>query len=233
MTRVVLIADDHPLFREALKFAVSQTLLGAQIVEADSVDSLFAALEAHGQLELLLLDLSMPGAQGFSALVQARAHYPTVPVIVISAREDGDIIERTLAHGAAGFVPKSSPIAAISDALRVVLQGGVWMPAKTGGGIVGGIVKERASGDRAILDSAEADAASRLGMLTPQQFRVLAMVSAGLINKQIAAELGVSEATVKAHMTAIMQKLGVTNRTQAVLLAQRLALDHTESLAAG
>jgi DNA-binding NarL/FixJ family response regulator len=229
MTRVVLIADDHPLFREALKFAVSQALLGAQIVEADSVDSLFAALEAHGQLELLLLDLSMPGAQGFSALVQARAHYPTVPVIVISAREDRDIIERTLAHGAAGFVPKSSPIAAISDALRVVLQGGVWMPAKTSGGIV----KERASGERAILDSAEADAASRLGLLTPQQFRVLAMVSAGLINKQIGAELGVSEATVKAHMTAIMQKLGVTNRTQAVLLAQRLALDHTESLAAG
>lgn len=229
MTREVLIADDHPLFREALKFAVSQALLGAQIVEADSVDSLFAALEAHGQLELLLLDLSMPGAQGFSALVQARAHYPTVPVIVISAREDRDIIERTLAHGAAGFVPKSSPIAAIADALRVVLQGGVWMPAKTGGGIV----KERASGDRAVLDSAEADAASRLGLLTPQQFRVLAMVSAGLINKQIGAELGVSEATVKAHMTAIMQKLGVTNRTQAVLLAQRLALDHTESLAAG
>ena len=233
MTRVVLIADDHPLFREALKFAVSQALLGAQIVEADSVDSLFAALEAHGQLELLLLDLSMPGAQGFSALVQARAHYPTVPVIVISAREDRDIIERTLAHGAAGFVPKSSPIAAIADALRVVLQGGVWMPAKTSGGIVGGIVTERAGGDRAILDSAEADAASRLGLLTPQQFRVLAMVSAGLINKQIGAELGVSEATVKAHMTAIMQKLGVTNRTQAVLLAQRLALDHTESLAAG
>lgn len=229
MTREVLIADDHPLFREALKFAVSQALLGAQIVEADSVDSLFAALEAHGQLELLLLDLSMPGAQGFSALVQARAHYPTVPVIVISAREDRDIIERTLAHGAAGFVPKSSPIAAIADALRVVLQGGVWMPAKTGGGIV----KERAGGDRAVLDSAEADAASRLGLLTPQQFRVLAMVSAGLINKQIGAELGVSEATVKAHMTAIMQKLGVTNRTQAVLLAQRLALDHTESLAAG
>lgn len=228
MTREVLIADDHPLFREALKFAVSQALLGAQIVEADSVDSLFAALEAHGQLELLLLDLSMPGAQGFSALVQARAHYPTVPVIVISAREDRDIIERTLAHGAAGFVPKSSPIAAIADALRVVLQGGVWMPAKTGG-----IVKERAGGDRAVLDSAEADAASRLGLLTPQQFRVLAMVSAGLINKQIGAELGVSEATVKAHMTAIMQKLGVTNRTQAVLLAQRLALDHTESLAAG
>lgn len=228
MTRVVLIADDHPLFREALKFAVSQALPGAQIAEADSVDSLFAALEAHGQLELLLLDLSMPGAHGFSALVQARAHYPTVPVIVISAREDRAIIERTLAHGAAGFVPKSSPIAAISDALRVVLQGGVWMPVKTGGGIV----KERAS-DRAMLDSAEADAASRLGLLTPQQFRVFAMVSAGLINKQIGAELGVSEATVKAHMTAIMQKLGVTNRTQAVLLAQRLALDHTESLAAG
>jgi DNA-binding NarL/FixJ family response regulator len=226
MTRVVLIADDHPLFREALKLAVSQALLGAQIVEADSVDSLFAALEAHGQLELLLLDLGMPGAQGFSALVQARAHYPTVPVIVISAREDRDIVARTLAHGAAGFVPKSSPIAAIAEALRVVLQGGVWMPARIGGSVA----RERSTSEA--LDTAEADAAARLGLLTPQQFRVLAMVSAGLINKQIGTELGVSEATVKAHMTAIMQKLRVTNRTQAVLLAQRLALDHTESLAA-
>lgn len=229
MTRVVLIADDHPLFREALKFAVSQTLPGAQIVEADCVDSLFAALDAHGQLELLLLDLGMPGAHGFSALVQARAHYPTVPVIVISAREDRNIIERTLAHGAAGFVPKSSPIAAIADALRAVLQGGVWMPVQAGGSII----KERTASSGAILDDAEADAASRLATLTPQQFRVLSMLSAGLLNKQIGAELGVSEATVKAHMTAIMQKLGVTNRTQAVLLAQHLALDHTDSPAIG
>lgn len=219
MTRVILIADDHPLFREALKLAVSQAVAGARVIEAGCVESLFAALDAHEQLELLLLDLSMPGAHGFSALVQARAHYPAVPLIVISACEDRSIIERALAHGAAGFVPKSSPSEAIADALRVVLQGGVWTPASS------------AAMD-AKLDTAEADAAARLATLTQQQFRVLSMLSNGWLNKQIASELGVGEATVKAHMTAIMQKLSVTNRTQAVLIAQRLALDHPHSSAA-
>jgi DNA-binding NarL/FixJ family response regulator len=210
----ILIADDHPLFREALKLAVAQVLPDCDIHEADSVASLFAALERLGQLDLLLLDLTMPGAQGFSALVQARAHYPAVPVIVISGRDDVHIIERTLAHGAAGFVPKSSPPEAIVEALKAVQRGELWIP-------------KRVESTLASLDRSEADAASRLALLTPQQFRVLSMLSAGLLNKQIAAELNVSEATVKAHMTAIMQKLGAGNRTQAVLLAQRLALDQS------
>jgi len=224
MKRAVLIADDHPLFRDALKLAVAQAVPGAQIIEADSVHSLFAALESHPDPELLLLDLNMPGAQGFNALVQARAHFPAVPIVVISAREDRHIMHRALGHGAAAFVPKSASIDLIVGALRAVLSGDSWLPpSATQDGSAGSLS----------LDESEAEATSRLAALTPQQFRVLSMLSAGLLNKQIAAELGVSEATVKAHVSAVMQKLGVSNRTQAVLLAQKLALDHVAPDAAG
>ncbi|MBM0103664.1 response regulator transcription factor [Steroidobacter sp. S1-65] len=215
MKRAVLIADDHPLFRDALKLAVAQAVPGAQIVEADTVHSLFAALDAHPDPELLLLDLNMPGAHGFNALVQARANFPTVPIVVISAREDRSIMHRALGHGAAAFVPKSASIDLIVAALRAVLGGDTWLPASAS---AGGL-------DPSPLDQQELDATARLATLTPQQFRVLSMLSAGLLNKQIAAELNVSEATVKAHVSALMQKLGVSNRTQAVLLAQRLSLD--------
>jgi DNA-binding NarL/FixJ family response regulator len=213
MKRAVLIADDHPLFRDALKLAVAQAVPGAQIVEADSVHSLFEALDAHPDPELLLLDLNMPGAHGFNALVQARANFPTIPIVVISAREDRRIMHRSLGHGAAAFVPKSASIDVIVEALRTVLGGDTWLPPSA------------SEGDLTPLDQREADATARLATLTPQQFRVLSMLSAGLLNKQIAAELGVSEATVKAHVSALMQKLGVSNRTQAVLLAQHLCLD--------
>lgn len=213
MTATVLIADDHPLFRDALKLAVAQAVPDATVVEADSVQSLFAALESHPDLDLLLLDLNMPGAHGFSALVQARAHYPTVPVMVISAHNDPGICARTLAHGAAGFVSKSTPITTLITALRAVQLGGTW-PAELAG-----------TSQLAALAHQETDAATRMATLTPQQFRVLSMLSAGLLNKQIAQELGVSEATIKAHMTAIMHKLGVRNRMQAMLVAQQLSIE--------
>jgi DNA-binding NarL/FixJ family response regulator len=212
MPPTVLVADDHPLFREALRHALDRAIPGAEVIEADTVAALIAVAESHAQADLLLLDLNMPGAQGFSALVQMRAHYPTLPVVIISANEDPAIIRRAIAHGAAGFVPKSSSVEQMVTALGAVLEGDVWFPPS---------VDLDAPG----LDNAEADIAERLGSLTPQQFRVLTMLSSGLLNKQIAWELGVSEATIKAHMTAIMQKLGANNRTQAVVLAQRLALD--------
>jgi DNA-binding NarL/FixJ family response regulator len=212
MTKEILVADDHPLFREALRHAVGRAVPDAAVVEADSVAALLEVAELHPGAELLLLDLNMPGAQGFSALVQMRSHYPTLPVVIISAMEDPAIIRRSIAHGAAGFVPKSSAVDDMVEALQAVLEGDVWVPASV-------------DVDSPALEDSEADIASRLASLTPQQFRVLSMLSAGLLNKQIAYELGVSEATIKAHMTAIMQKLGATNRTQAVVLAQRLALD--------
>lgn len=212
MTKEILVADDHPLFREALRHAVGRAIPDAAVVEADSVAALLEAAEQHPGAELLLLDLNMPGAQGFSALVQMRAHYPTLPVVIISAMEDPAVIRRSIGHGAAGFVPKSSSVDDMVEALQAVLDGDVWVPASV-------------DIDASALEDAEADVASRLASLTPQQFRVLSMLSAGLLNKQIAFELGVSEATIKAHMTAIMQKLGATNRTQAVVLAQRLSLE--------
>jgi len=215
MTPRIIIADDHPLFREALKLAIAQALPGATALEVDSVDTLLAALNEHPDVDLLLLDLGMPGAHGFSALVQTRAHYPAVPVVVISGREDQDIAQRTLVHGASAFIAKSASLSTIIDALQTILQGGVWNPPEPRS-VVGG------RGNSVPPD--EADAARRVASLTPQQFRVLSMLCSGQSNKRIALQLAVSEATIKAHMTAILEKMGAENRTQAVLIAQRLAL---------
>jgi DNA-binding NarL/FixJ family response regulator len=210
-TPTILVADDHPLFREALKGAVARLLPGALLVESDSADALFASAEAHPEADLLLMDLNMPGAHGFSALVHLRGAQPQLPVIVVSAREEASVVRRALEHGAAGFIPKSSSPSVIRDAIAAVLEGGSWIPAQA----------EHAEG----IAPEEADVAQRIRELTPQQFRVLGMLGTGLLNKQIAHALGVSEATVKAHMTAILRKLGANNRTQAVLLAGRLAVD--------
>lgn len=215
MPPTILIADDHPLFREALKLAITQAFAGARTLEADTVDSLLATLSAHQDIDLLLLDLGMPGAHGFSGLVQVRAHYPSVPVVVISGREDQDIGQRTLAHGAAAFIAKSAAVPTIIEALQTILQGGVWNAPDTVPG---------ASARNGSVTPDEAAAARRVASLTPQQFRVLSMLCSGQSNKRIALQLQVSEATVKAHMTAILEKMGAENRTQAVLIAQRLAL---------
>ena len=212
MPREIIVADDHPLFREALRHALGRAVPDAMVVEADTVAALLDEAERHPEADLLLLDLNMPGANGFSALVQMRAHHPSLPVVIISANEDPGVIRRSIGHGAAGFVPKSSTVEEMVEALQAVLDGDVWIPASV-------------DAESTTLEGPEADVASRLASLTPQQFRVLTMLSAGLLNKQIAYELGVSEATIKAHMTAIMQKLGATNRTQAVVLSQQLALD--------
>lgn len=210
--RKILIADDHPLFRDALRRAVMQVLPDAELCEADSVQSLVELATAHPHADLLLLDLNMPGAHGFSALAHVRASFPALPVIVVSAREEPTLMRRAIGHGAAGFIPKSSDIATIGTALHAVLDGETWLPPGT-------------SGHNAELDPEEEALAKRIAELTPQQYRVLSMVCTGLLNKQIAYELDVSEATVKAHMTAILRKLGAHSRTQAVLLAGRLTLE--------
>jgi DNA-binding NarL/FixJ family response regulator len=207
----LLIADDHPLFREALRGAVARVLPDARLCEADSVAALHALVEAEPDADLLLLDLNMPGAHGFSALVHLRAVHPQLPVVVVSAREEPAVMRRALDHGAVGFIPKSANAATLGEAITAVLDGDRWAPPAA------------LSAPAAAPD--EHDAARRLRELTPSQFRVLQMIGAGLLNKQIAYELGVSEATVKAHVTAVLRKLGATNRTQAVLIAGRLALD--------
>lgn len=208
----LLIADDHPLFRDALRRAAEVLLPNARILEADSVAALQTVLEKEPDTDLLLLDLHMPGATGFSGLVYVRAHHPSVPVIVVSGNEEPQVMKRAMAHGASAYIPKSSSTDRMRDAIQAVLEGDAWLPPEV-----------TAADHR--LSADEADIARRVRELTPQQFRVLMMLADGLLNKQIAYELGVSEATIKAHMTAILKKLGASNRTQAVVAAARLQID--------
>ncbi|SFL13585.1 response regulator transcription factor [Rhodanobacter glycinis] len=208
----VLIADDHPLFRDALQRAVLGALPQARVHCADDVHNLMGLIEQYPDADLLLLDLHMPGARGYSALAHIRGQYPGLPIIVVSGHEEATVARRALAHGAAAYIPKSTDGSTIAEAIRRVLDGDTWLPPQLLGG-------------HAPLQPDEADAAARIAALTPQQFRVLTMIAEGLLNKQIAWDLGVSEATVKAHMTAIMRKLGVNNRTQVALLASQLAVD--------
>ncbi len=203
-----LIADDHPLFRGALRAAISGPFAGAAIAEAGSFEEVSADLERRPDTDLVLLDLTMPGVSGFSGLMYLRAQYPGVPVIVVSAHEDAGVIRRCMDFGASGFIPKTLDVEGMRSAIRTVLDGGAWTPPD--------LDLEREDGETAGL-------VRRLASLTPQQVRVLMMLSEGLLNKQIAHELGVSEATVKAHVSAILQKLGVESRTQAVIAAARIA----------
>lgn len=210
----ILIVDDHPLFRHALIQAVRYSLPQAQIYETAAVNEFYERLESGAEPDLVLLDLNLPGASGFSALVHVRAQYPSLPIIVVSAHEETSIIQRAIAHGAMGYIPKSANPSHIGEAIRHVLEGEIWLPPN---------LPNNLSFDPRAAD--ETELAERIQSLTPQQFRVLMMVAEGLLNKQIAYELDVSEATIKAHVTAIFRKLGVQNRTQAVLAINALNIE--------
>jgi DNA-binding NarL/FixJ family response regulator len=203
-----VIADDHPLFRGALKEAVGNQFSGARVFEAGGFEDLQALLEREGDIDLVLLDLAMPGVRGFSGLLYLRAQFPGVPVVVVSATEEADVIRRCMEFGASGFLPKTLGIDVMRTAIHQVLEGGVWTPPDVD--------------LTTVADDDTRDLVTKLSTLTPQQVRVLMMLSGGLLNKQIAYELGVSEATVKAHVSAILQKLGVESRTQAVIAASKI-----------
>jgi DNA-binding NarL/FixJ family response regulator len=207
-TRLV-IADDHPLFRGALRQAVAGVVASARIDEAGSFEDLTALLEQDSQVDLILLDLTMPGISGFSGLIYLRAQYPAVPVVIVSASDDIATIRRSLDFGASGFIPKRFGVETLRDAILKVMEGEVWIPPD---------IDLTAASDPEMTRLRD-----RLITLTPQQVRVLMMLSEGLLNKQIAYELGVSEATIKAHVSAILQKLGVESRTQAVIAAAKIA----------
>ena len=214
----LVIADDHPLFRGALREAVTGLVEHAEIAEAGSFDEVSKLLDKGGEVDLILLDLTMPGVRGFSGLMFLRAQYPSVPVVVVSANDDPAVIRRCMDFGASGFIPKTLGIEQMRDAVKRVLGGGVWTPPDV---------------DLAAGADAESSALmARLATLTPQQVRVLMMLSEGMLNKQIAYELTVSEATVKAHVSAILQKLGVDSRTQAVIAASKIELGHWPQAAA-
>jgi DNA-binding NarL/FixJ family response regulator len=205
-----VIADDHPLFRGALREAVTGLFQHVEIGEAGSFEDVSKLLESGGEVDLILLDLNMPGVRGFSGLMYLRAQYPSVPIVVVSANDDPTVIRRCMDLGTSGFIPKTLGIEEMRAAIKRVLEGGVWTPPDVDLG--------------AGSDTETANLMARLASLTPQQVRVLMMLSEGLLNKQIAYELGVSEATVKAHVSAILQKLGVESRTQAVITAAKIEL---------
>ena len=201
----ILVADDHPLMRTALRQTVAQAMEGAEIVEASRFEQIGPLLSADEATDMILLDLHMPGMNGFIGLMMLRAEHPAIPVVVVSASEDAATIQRALDCGASGFVPKSAPNSQIGEAIRAVLDGEIWMPEIEADGGSPGLAQCAAS-------------------LTPQQLRVLAGIAEGKLNKQIAYEMNVAETTVKAHITTILRKLGVLTRTQAALLANQLAL---------
>jgi DNA-binding NarL/FixJ family response regulator len=204
----LVIADDHPLFRGALREAIHGLFGRSDVGEAGTFEEVTELLERGGDVDLILLDLSMPGTRGFSGLMYLRAQYPSLPIVVVSANDDPAVIRRCMEFGASGFIPKTLGIEALRQAIARVLQGEVWTPPDVD------LARDADAETTAII--------GRLATLTPQQVRVLMMLSGGLLNKQIAYELGVSEATVKAHVSAILQKLGVESRTQAVIAAGRI-----------
>ena len=199
MDRIV-VADDHPLFRAALRSAVDKAAPGAEVVECASLAEARAAMVA-GLVDLLLLDLKLSDSEGMAGLAAVRAEQPTVPVAVVSASEDAPVVRHALGLGAAGFIPKSSSLPQMVEAITAILAGDSWAPD---------------------VPEADDDLAGRVASLTPSQLRILEGLKAGRLNKQIAFDLGVSEATIKAHLTSVFRKLGVHNRTQAVILAKSL-----------
>ena len=205
-----IIVDDHPLFRGALAQVLAGAFQGARVEEAGSYEHLLPMLNLGLEPDIIFLDLAMPGVQGLAGLMSLKAEFPALPVIIVSATEDAATIRRCLDCGASGYVPKSQPVDRIRSAVAAVLAGGISVPADI----------EPPSG----ADEAVRQVLSRLATLTPQQLRVLGMLGEGLLNKQIAFKLNVSEATIKAHVSAILMKLGVDSRTQAVIAINKCGL---------
>lgn len=208
----VIIADDHPLFRAALKQAVNQTMAQTEILESENVDELMSAIETNPQLEIVFLDLHMPGNDGFTALTQLQNHHPDLLVIMVSSDDSPEIMQKAINFGASAFIPKSADLDVIAEAIDHVLDGEVWLPE--------GIDLTSANAS----NSKDAMLAKQLTQLTPQQYVVLSMIADGQLNKQIAYELDIKETTVKKHVSAILEKLNVSNRTMAGLVYQQLKL---------
>jgi len=214
----IIIADDHPLFRDALQQAVQSGLGDVEIVTCGTFATLQRVIETHDDSDLILLDLQMPGAVGFSALRYLGLRCPQIPIAVVSAHEDASVVRKTIQHGASGFIAKSSPLTELVAAVQDILQGDVVLPE--------GIDLSYSADEEA----AQVNFSTQIESLTPKQFRVLMMLIDGRINREIADELFVAEATVKAHLTEIFKKLGVSNRTQAATQASSYLELETSSL---
>lgn len=202
-----LIADDHPLFRAALRQALSAVASDAVIEEAETLTQASTRLAAGPEVDLVLLDLGLPDSQGFTGLMRLRHQFPSVGVAIVSGQEDVVIMRQAIALGAVAYIPKSENLPSIVEAIRTALAGHTWLPQSASD--IGNA-------------PAEAELAERIASLSPQQYRVLCMVADGKLNKQIAAELDIQETTIKQHVSAILRKLGLINRTQAGVLLRSL-----------
>lgn len=206
----IILADDHPLFRQALTITLKSHFSGAEIFDAETIPELEQHLQKVTDADLLLLDLDIPGAQGFNSLITIRRSYPNLGVVIISGFEDKETIHKAMNLGAAGFIPKSTPIPAMLVAIKEVFNGKLWTPdGEFTGNSQSSITKDK------------------IASLTPKQHKILLMFADGLLNKQIAYDLGLSESTIKSHASTIFLKLGVRNRTQAVIALNELQLNQS------
>ncbi len=209
MTRI-LIADDHPIVRDGMRTVLSVVFDSCEAFEAENLSEALAVIEREGDFDLVLLDVKMPGMEGLEGLGQMRERFPGIPVVMISAQFEARQVEESVRRGAAGFIPKSLHRSEMAAALNRVFAGEIYIPEKL---------------EPAPQDSEKAAIAGRIATLTPQQRAVLQLLVAGRLNKEIAYLLGVTETTVKAHVSAILQKLQVFSRTQAVILANQVGFE--------
>jgi DNA-binding NarL/FixJ family response regulator len=210
------IADDHPLFRSALLEVINHNFNDVTISESSDLESTLKALDENPDIDLLLLDLHMPGSQDLFGLITVREKFPGIPVTVVSANESPSVINRAIGHGASGYIPKSASAKVLYEAIKALTEGERWLPSHVPPQI-------------SPITNEEKSLAAKIAALTPQQYRVLCYLREGWLNKQIGFELGVTEATIKAHITAIFRKLGVSNRTQAVIMLSQLAIDKEDT----
>ncbi|MFT5755541.1 MAG: DNA-binding NarL/FixJ family response regulator [Alteromonadaceae bacterium] len=214
----VIIADDHPLFRTALKQAIIECIDDAGTLEANNFSELLTAIELNPSLEIVFLDLHMPGNNGFTGLTQLQNHYPDLVVIMVSSDDNDETMQKAINFGAAAFIPKSANLTTIAIAIDTVLDGSIWLPERVD-----------INTDKQMMLSNQ-KLAKQLAQLTPQQYVVLTQIAVGQLNKQIAYDLDIKETTVKKHVSAILMKLQVNNRTLAGLAYQQLMLALPENI---
>ncbi|MDY7565087.1 response regulator transcription factor [Pseudomonas sp. RTC3] len=207
----ILIADDHPLFREAIANVISDGFPGSEVMETADLDSALALTQTHDDLDLILLDLNMPGMHGLNGLINLRNEAPTIPVVIVSAEQDKQIVLQAITYGAVGFITKSSPRAQMTEAIEQILNGNVYLPSD--------IIRAQRPGTRRSMNNTPSFPPELLQALTRKQLLVLERMTKGESNKQIAYTLEIAETTVKAHVSAILRKLNVHNRVQAILSA--------------
>jgi DNA-binding NarL/FixJ family response regulator len=215
----ILVVDDHPLIREALRQVLQALDSAVDLLEAQTGAEALELARRNPKLSLILLDLALPGTDGFETLRQLREEFPGIPVVVLSAHEQSETVTRAIDGGAMGFIPKTSTSGILVQALRLVLSGGIYLPPEV-------LRRQSPAGSAALVPvttPAQLRDPHEIG-LTERQSQVLALLVQGMPNKLICRELKLAEGTVKIHVTAILKSLGVGNRTQAVIAVSKLGL---------